>query len=76
MNRDDIIKLAREASGGMLSYDAEGNWRLNETEVAHFAALVRADERKNFCALLRQMHDAYALQSDPGPLRARGNHAN
>jgi hypothetical protein len=38
--------MAREASGGMLSYDAEGNWRLNETEVAHFAALIARHERE------------------------------
>lgn len=37
----NIIKLAREAAMGMLSYDAEGNWRLSEQEVERFAALVR-----------------------------------
>ena len=38
----DIIKLASEAASGMLSYDAEGNWRLGEKEVERFATLVRA----------------------------------
>jgi hypothetical protein len=38
-----------------------------------FEALVRADERKNFCAALRQMHDAYSLASDPSGLKVRGN---
>jgi len=69
MTRDDIIRMAREASGGMLSYDAEGNWRLNETEVAHFATLVAQHEREACAKLL----DAYLLTSDPGPLRARGS---
>ncbi len=54
MNRDDIIRMAREASGGMLSYDAEGNWRLNETEVAHFAALVAAAEREKVAAWMTE----------------------
>jgi len=41
MNRADIIRTAREAAGGMLSYDEEGNWRLNEDEVHRFAELVK-----------------------------------
>ena len=32
-----IQKFAREAAGGMLSYDAEGEWRLSEREVGKFA---------------------------------------
>ena len=28
-------------------------------------------ERENFCAALRQMHDAYSLASDPSPLKTR-----
>ena len=39
MTIDEIIELAREAASGMLSYDAEGNWRLGEREVERFAAL-------------------------------------
>ena len=42
----DTIDMAREAAGGMLSYDAEGQWRLSETEAARFAELVRADQRE------------------------------
>lgn len=41
MNTEEIIKLAREAASGMLSYDAEGNWHLGEKEVERFATLVR-----------------------------------
>lgn len=41
MTGDEIIKLASEAASGMLSYDAEGSWRLGEKEVERFATLVR-----------------------------------
>jgi hypothetical protein len=41
MNHDDIVRMAREAANGMLSYDAEGNWRLSESEVYRFAELVK-----------------------------------
>ena len=35
----NIIELASKAASGMLSYDAEGEWRLGEKEVERFAAL-------------------------------------
>lgn len=41
MTTYNIIELALEAASGMLSYDAEGNWRLGEKEVERFATLVR-----------------------------------
>jgi hypothetical protein len=37
---DRIKELAREAADGMLSYDAEGEFRLNEKEVFKFAELI------------------------------------
>ena len=39
MNTHD---LAFKAANGMLSFDAEGEWRLNQKEVERFAHLVRA----------------------------------
>jgi hypothetical protein len=42
----DTIDMAREAAGGMLSYDAEDQWRLSEMEVMRLVELVRADERE------------------------------
>jgi len=35
-----IKELAREAAGGMLSYDAEGEWRLSEREVGKLTELI------------------------------------
>ena len=40
MNTERIKELAREAAGGMLSYDAEGEWRLSEREVEKLAELI------------------------------------
>jgi len=39
MNTHDV---AFKAANGMLSFDAEGEWRLNQKEVERFAHLVRA----------------------------------
>jgi hypothetical protein len=46
MTSDDIIRMAYEASDGVLSYDAEGRWILSEQEVIQLAALVAAAERE------------------------------
>ena len=35
-----ILELAYQAANGMLSYDAEGEWRLSEKEVKKFAELL------------------------------------
>ena len=35
-----IRELAREAAGGLLSYDAEGEFRLSEKEAEKFAELI------------------------------------
>jgi len=61
MDREDIIRMAREAKA---DYD-DGVWLLMPEELERFAALVAAAEREKFVAFLSQMHDAYALASDP-----------
>jgi hypothetical protein len=33
---DEIERMAREAAGGMLSFNAEGDWRLTSKEVERF----------------------------------------
>jgi len=35
-----IRELAQQAADGMLSYDAEGEWRLNQKEAEKFAQLI------------------------------------
>ena len=40
MNTERIKQLAEQAADGMLSYDAEGEWRLSEREVKKFAELI------------------------------------
>jgi hypothetical protein len=67
MTREDIIRLYKEANG----WSPKG-FDITVDELERFAALVRADEREIFCAVLRQLHDSYSLQSDPTGIRARG----
>lgn len=69
MTRDDIIRMAREASKGMLSYDAEGEWRLNQREIERFAALVAAEEREA-CAVIAFNAETYLEAA--AAIRARG----
>ena len=64
MNRDDIIRMAREAHLVMYDYD--------HPSLERFASLVAAAEREKFYAVLRQLHDSYSLQSDPSTLQTRG----
>jgi hypothetical protein len=63
----DVIEMAREAGF------TEGELAFMGDNFRRFAELVRADERKNLSAVLRQMHDAYSLASDPAGLKVRGN---
>jgi hypothetical protein len=66
MNREDIIRMAREA--GFLPQANPVTPQLLE----RFAALVASAEREKFCAVLRQLHDSYSLASDSNDIRARG----
>ena len=67
MNREDIIRMAREA-GIANSWDL--NWQ--DKIIEAFAKLVAQHEREKFCAVLRQVHDSYSLVSDSNAIRARG----
>ena len=71
MSRDDITRMAREAG---LHIATDVNWMpiIGVEYAERFAALVAAAEREKFCAVLRQLHDSYSLQSDPTAIRARG----
>ena len=64
------IDMAREVYGAHTEWSGAPLDRLEQ-----LVALVRADERKNFCAALRQMHDAYSLASDPSGLKVREKQA-
>ena len=67
MNREDIIRMAREAANGMLSYDAEGEWRLSASEVERFAALVAAYERE-WCAKIVEPSEEHRRDASWGYL--------
>jgi hypothetical protein len=74
MNREDIIRMAREAANGMLSYDAEGEWRLSAAEVERFAELVAAAEREACAAMVeRGMGDWRLGKKVSAAIRARSN---
>ena len=81
MNRDDIIRMAREAMGHTsiqpndkvtfyVSYnngiDADGFCDSVETFIEHFANLVAAAERDAICALLDSLVDTYENRDRQG----------
>lgn len=79
MNRDTIIKLAREAGG---VFDG-GCWRLNaefdEDDLSRFAALV-AEKEREACADIVENADTpdcggWTTQCIADRIRARNNHA-
>ena len=54
MNTHD---LAFKAANGMLSFDAEGEWRLNQKEVERFAHLVRAQVLEEAAGVCEEVCD-------------------
>ena len=54
MNTHD---LAFKAANGMLSFDAEGEWRLNQKEVERFAHLVRAQALEEAAGVCEEVCD-------------------
>ena len=56
MNTHD---LAFKAANGMLSFDAEGEWRLNQKEVERFATLVRAQTLEEAAGVCDDKHDEW-----------------
>jgi hypothetical protein len=67
MNREDVVRLSREAANGMLSYDAEGEWRLSAAEVERFADLVAAHERE-WCAKIVEPSEEHRRDASWGYL--------
>ena len=72
MNREDIIRMAREA---FLPYDYETELPLYIPQLGRFAALVAAAEREACAELCEQMdHDGVMIAADCAEaIRARGN---
>ena len=70
MTRDDIIRMAREAGGGLscIAEPLEHPWKFSESELMRFAALVAAAEREKLAAEAeRNGNTILAMQ-----IRARG----
>jgi hypothetical protein len=73
MNKEDIIRMAREATKEAPREDWNSTaWVFGDETLERFAALVASAEREKFCAVLRQLHDSYSLASDSNNIKARG----
>ena len=72
MNREDIIRMAREAGA---VFPADGSYHRFESEenLEHFAALVASAEREA-CAKVCEDSVEYAGDTLAEAIRARGNH--
>lgn len=73
MNRDDIIRMAREATDEPCPYDNGGvTWSFTEPELERFAALVAAAEREA-CARMCEAYMAEGIGREMAQtIRARG----
>lgn len=72
MNKDDIIRLARQAGA---VFPSDGSWhRFEIEELVAFANLVeergQMDALNKACVMLRQVHDSFLLSSKPSQLNA------
>jgi len=61
MNERDIELAAEAEAYADYNFKGEVYWR--EAYESKLIDLIRADEREKFCAVLRQLHDSYALAS-------------
>jgi len=84
MNREDIIRMAREARLAEHTHPYE-LWSASDDGLERFAKLVAAAERYTICALLNRLADTYEDLDRQGSaedirklirhIRARGNDA-
>jgi len=60
MTRDDIIRMAREAGGGLscIAEPLEHPWKFSESELMRFAVLVAAAEREACAKVCDEKVDA------------------
>ncbi len=71
MNRDEIIKLAREVKGAARTSATDGSlWLLSESHLERFAALVAEAEREACIDLVAFYGSPVDLEA---AIRARGN---
>ena len=66
-----IRELAREAAGGLLSYNAEGEFHLSEKEAEKFAELIIAAEREAIAKMFDGNVWAYDYREIAAAIRAR-----
>ena len=64
-----IQEMAREAEAYISATEDFVGWSFTNEQLEAFAALVREEERKKFCAVLRQLHDSYSLASNPAQFK-------
>jgi hypothetical protein len=58
MNRDDIIRMAKEAGGHIAELPNGDAWMFDEAEqLERFAALVAATERDRCILILERLHE-------------------
>ena len=74
MTKDDIIRMAREAGGGLscIAEPLEHPWKFSESELMRFAVLVAAAEREA-CAKVCEEPGWNAADWCAKAIRARGN---
>jgi hypothetical protein len=66
-----IRELAREAAGGLLSYNAEGEFYLSEKEAEKFAELIIAAEHEAIAKMFDGNVWAYDYREIAAAIRAR-----
>ena len=69
---EDVICTEELKTFATLIRADERNRTWTPSEWSEYERSIAAAEREKFLGALRQLHDSYALQSDPSGLRARG----
>ena len=77
MNRDDIIRIAREAGGYRAAPTDKALLLMSESHLERFAALVAAAEREQCAKIVDRWHDGPSSEPEmaeiAAEIRARGN---
>lgn len=74
MNRDDIIRMARDAGAGLscIAEPLEHPWKFTQAELERFAALVAAKEREACAQMCERMHEEDRPSDYAYSIRTRG----